>query len=607
MVHIERVDLTGRKIVLPSDHVGMVIAQPFLALTTEEPFRHRPETTQAQLDAVSATLSIARAAPHQAAKTHFTIFPEYSIPGPDGIAMIEQALASADWPTGTIVMGGTDALAKDDFVALANMPGTHLDSAHNDPAQIADNAWVNCGIVWTKANNGTVERWLQPKLAPAWPELNIRYQDMFRGKSIFSFKGALENGTQYRFCALVCFDWIAIIEQKRAWRWAIEDLQSQAAAAQGQLLLSWLFVLQHNPQPSHHTFLNEVAPFFDQTVMPMARRERTCLLFANTAGKDKPGRVTRYGGTSLIFSQQTLFQEATGRPTISKGGTRFRSTDVLSAFRDGVFREQGACIHSFVQTNPDSVIAGQAGRTFAIDRASVFPFAPSTDPRTPSSSVPACVKWLNDELDEITSLDSDYPAAQLASAAKDAHEKTVTDVRRLVPNTCDHIVERATARSKQPQDDDRNKKKLDPDQWDHPESSAVAHVVHTLDLLRICHPVVVADDSIGHAVTTVQDEPMDVLAVHGGSHEACMQKAKDVCPLPRRRLLLVSRDRDNTDWDKKLGSILNPKNAAAGEDVKYSDPDSRRRHIGYAALLRAFRHSGTAAEMAEQIDGALAA
>jgi len=33
-------------------------------------------------------MAVARQTPHEAEKTHFTVFPEYSIPGLDGIALI---------------------------------------------------------------------------------------------------------------------------------------------------------------------------------------------------------------------------------------------------------------------------------------------------------------------------------------------------------------------------------------------------------------------------------------------------------------------------------------------------------------------------------------
>jgi hypothetical protein len=167
----------------------MVIVQPHLLLTAVEPYRCAAQAKPRQLAMLSETLEVARAVRHGASKTHFTVFPEYSIPGPEGIALVETALQAPNWPNGTIVIGGTDALSKAEFTSLANTPGTHLDVTNNNLARIAGNAWINCGITWVKAENGTVERWLQPKLSPAWPERNVHYQDMFHGNSVFIFKG----------------------------------------------------------------------------------------------------------------------------------------------------------------------------------------------------------------------------------------------------------------------------------------------------------------------------------------------------------------------------------------------------------------------------------
>ena len=85
MVNIENVDLRTRGVELPSDRVGVVVEQPFLSLTSKEPFVCTPETVATQLATIQKTLDIAKARPHGQAKTHFTIFPEYGIPGLPGV------------------------------------------------------------------------------------------------------------------------------------------------------------------------------------------------------------------------------------------------------------------------------------------------------------------------------------------------------------------------------------------------------------------------------------------------------------------------------------------------------------------------------------------
>ena len=596
VVYVETIDLAGRGVVFPNDRVGMVVAQPHLALTAAEPYRCIPAAKAGLIAGLDATLTVARNAPHGAAKTHFTIFPEYSIPGLEGVARITTAVQAADWPVGSVVIGGTDGLSREDFAALAAQPNTHRNAQANDLARIAANEWVNCGITWVKRPDGIVERWLQPKLHPAWPEQAVQYQAMFQGQSVFTFKGHLENGSAYRFSTLVCFDWIATVANRKSWRWVVDAL-GQQVPPDAELSLSWFFVIQNNPAPSHHTFLAEVAAFFDQNVVATVRRERACLLFANTAGQARPGRVDGFGGTSLVFTAQTLFSHPPCQPTFSNGGLKFRSSPLLNAYRDVYFRERGACIHSFAQINPNSLSAGAAGRTIAVERAFVHAVNGALDPRTPSAPVPACVKWLNDELDGLAGLGHRYPEAALAGAAETAHQATVGGLRALAAQSVTHAVQLAACRP-----EERNA-----DEWDQAEAAALEHLVHTLDVLGVGFPTPAVGTEPSHAIVTVNGQPVDLLAVRGDTHEACIEHSKKFLPLPHRAVLLVSRDRDNIPWQRRFGSILEPEPARIDGDRNYTNPRAGSLHLGYSRVLEIFRGAATPAEVQGAINAELAA
>jgi hypothetical protein len=591
MVHIETVDLATRGVQLPNDCVGMVIAQPYLSLTTEEPYRCSPESKANQLAVLRDTLVVARAARHGAPKTHFTIFPEYSIPGVDGIDLVETALRAEDWPNGTIVIGGTDALSKVEFVSLAQAPRTYLDTTYNGLDRIDKNQWINCEITWVKGADGTVEKWLQPKLDPAWPERDVGYQDMFRGNSVFMFKGLLANNTQYRFSTLVCYDWIATVDDQKVWRWILTELQQQAAEANAELSLAWFFVIEHNRKPHSVDFLSEVRGFFDQTLFPTVRRDRTCLVFANSAGRPVPGHADLFGGTSLVFSPQTLFTDPTCHPTFCNGGSRFRSNSLLAAYHDILFRERGACIHSFLQINPNSLTPAPAGRTIALKNVFVFPLDGTDDPRVPAAQVPASIKWLNDELDSVVSLGDRYPEALLAAQAKIIHRQCVLELRRISPQAAVYAVKLAATES-----NDKT-----PDNWDRTEVDAVEHVVHTLDIIGLgfSHPTVGTGSA--HAIVIINNQPVDLLAIRGNTHQACIEHSKTFLPLPRRQVLLVSRDSDNTHWRRKLGSFLQPITRQLGVERNITDPAGGLLHLGYHNLLDAFRNSAAA----EALEGAI--
>lgn len=605
MIGVKTVDLSSRGVTLPSDRVGMVIAQPYLTLTPGEPYRCEPATKERQLEVLTKTLDVSKAAPHGASKTHFTVFPEYSIPGLDGIAIIDTAIIAEDWPPGTIVIGGTDALSKGEFQMLSVSPHTHLDTDRNGLDRIAANEWINCGITWIKAADGIVERWLQPKLSRALPEQNVPCQDMFLGKSVFLFKGKLENGTSFHFSTLVCFDWIATVAGKKSWRWVIEDLHQQAEQVQSELSLTWLFVIQHNPKPSNNEFLLEVASFFDPNVCPNVHRNNACLVFANNAGRPIPGRTAEYGCTSLIFSQHPQFVEPDCRPTFCNGGQHFRSCTLLKHYYDVLFRERGACIHSFVQANPRSLNLGAAGRTLPIDRPFVFPLNGVADPRTPATHVPACVKWLNDELDALPSLSIQYPEASLADLAEPVHHQTIAALRKIPAQSANNAVRLASAESKkQVAAGELNYKHAD--EWGDTEAKAVEHLIHTLNIIGLgfLNPRVGAEPA--HATIVINHQAVDVLAIRGNTHKACIEHSKNFHLLPRRQALLVSMDRENSPWRKKYGSFIEIDKPPLGQERRITDPRGGFLHMGYHKLLDIFIISQTTADLQGAINAELA-
>jgi hypothetical protein len=608
MVHIDRVDLTPRGIILPSDRVGMVIVQPHLHLTEHDPFRCLREHKDRQLAALQVALDVAILKTHGADKTHFTILPEYSIPGLEGVAQIEARIATPAWPAGTIVIGGVDALAKVDLTTLAGQPHTYIDAVHNALDRMGQNEWANCSVTWTKATDGTIEKWIQPKLSAAWPEETITYNEMFRGNSIFAFKGPLTDGTSYRFSTLLCFDWVGAIDNKLPWLWALEDLEAQAVASDGDLSLSWFFVIQCNDKPSHPTFLNQVPEFFRATRLPRVRRDRTCLVFANCAGKAVPGPCETFGGTSLIFTLRTTFSEETSRPTVSKGGERFRRSTLLGNFRDAYFREKGACIHSFIQVNPDQA-GGADARAFAVEHPFVFPIEPTlVDPRAPSDIVPACVKWVNDELDRAEALTVPGDAFPLAPEAAPAQAATISQLRKLDAEAICNTV--TLSRAQHPAESNasgsQGKNPDDADLWEQAHIDALNHVVQTLTLMRLATEITIISGNRGHAALAINDQAVDLVAVRGRSHRDCSEHLKTFKDRERRKVLIVSRDRNNSLLDKTERSFLHS-SGSIGQDQNITDPHSGRFQLDYQTLLQLFRASATKTAMLGDLNAKLAA
>ena len=294
MVQIRTVDLSVLGIQLPATSVRMVVAQPYLAggvLTPQEPYRVARDAKQGQLEVVKTTIDLA-----MERKADFTVIPEYGIPGLEGIAAIEEHLSSAAWPSSAIVIGGVDGLEKNEYASLVEADRTCVDET-NGSDSVEDGQWVNCCITWVKSSDQRLCRWVQPKLWPAWQEQSTLHQSMFKGKSMFLFRGRRTNGEVYTFGTLVCFDWIAPTVPTPAQRF-LEEAHRVADGA--QLPITWVFVIQHNEKPSHVEFLSKAVDFFRDRSYPNATRNGTCLVFANTAGRGYPGSCHTHGNSGLV-------------------------------------------------------------------------------------------------------------------------------------------------------------------------------------------------------------------------------------------------------------------------------------------------------------------
>jgi hypothetical protein len=585
-MNIETVDLNSRNLILPSDSVGVVIAQPYVSDPEGEPFRWVDGRRDAQLALIRRTLDIAKAATHGAGKTHFTIFPEYSIPGLEGIAVINEALSEDAWPIGTVVIGGTEGLSPDDYRVLAQRDHTcHHET--NSPDKVAQDEWVNCGVIWVKSARDRIERWLQPKAAPAVPEWDTRYQHMFAGKATFVFLAKFQNGSPCLFFSLICFDWIARENGQRLWQSVLHGIEGGLEVGDdGNYPISWAFVIELNSAPNHPAFIQSAATFF-QSENEFARTPRAhgCLVFANCAGRAQPGRVTRYGFSGLVFSGDARFTLPDCHPTYASRGKLLRKVNGLGECKDILFREFGACIHSFSQNISAFAPGGVEGRQPPIFGACVYPVTEDAeDPRTPSAAVPASIKFLNDMLDESECLSRTYPQVALAGHIAQEHTRNVEELRHIDGHRAEQCVCRASCESNVAAGEHEKRRCKPPDCWSGPEQMGVEHVVHSLDILRMAFDQVDIRNSSAHATITMRAQDVEVLAVHGKTHSDCLRNTESVFPSRGRKMLIVSRDRDNTPFFQQFGSILRAK-ADLNSEPSFTDLAANKVVVGYNALL----------------------
>ena len=557
-----------------------------------------------QFEAITSALEVARRAPHGAAKTHFTIFPEYGIPAPEGLELVDQALRQPDWPNQTIVIGGTDGLNKKQYSDLVTQCRSHVNPS-NEVACVSDGQWVNCGIVWVKDNRGEVSRWLQPKLHPSWGEEDVPNSQMFMGKSVFVFSGSHDNGTPYRFGVLVCFDWVADISGRRPWREILRALSKQAVGLGVNLPISWLFVIQHNRSPSHHSFMNEVNDFFDHRFAANIRRDRACLIFANSAGRDSPGSIQKFGRTSLIFSDQTRFELPTCPNTFCTDSYRLRGHKLVDHHKDLVFREGGACVHSFEQTNPDQVGPGPSERKGPLKNPFVHAVGECTDPRVPGGAVPASVKWMNDELDAMESIPRAHTREPLAGELTGARERKRADLGRMQGEAAERTLRLASPKAGWRDDVDGKSESITADHWDAPERLAVGNMLDTLSILSVCSDDCSVPEATTHATMSVSGRTFDVVAVYGETHEDCREHCTATCPSGRYPVLLVSRDRENDEWFSRFGRFVEPQPDGPHAERDFTDPDRGVVHLGFRDVFQMFRGSGSVQDAKEKLSAKL--
>lgn len=595
MVEAVEVDLGALGVRFPRGEVAMVVAQPHVVFVPQEPFTWAPAERQRALECIDDTLAVSRSCPHGADKTHFTVFPECTLPGLEGVDRITAAMQAADWPTETVVIGGVDGLTKAQFTELIQRPNTTYDAVGNRLDRVQAYQWVNCVVTWAKLPTGDVRSWVQPKLSPAWVELNVEYMSMYRGRSIYVFKGIHSNAdAPYQFATLLCFDWIGSTDAKRMWEWLLEGIGTRAGQFGGMLPLTWLFVAQCNKKPSHASFMNQVGPFFDPGNFPRVIRDETCLVMANVAGKVAPGKVEEYGQSAVIVTQR--FERPGCMPTYGNGGAAQRGGDFLENFRDAVFRERGACIHSFLVIHPSTLPPGSAGRRIALREPAVHPFNGVNDPRAPGGAVPAVVKWMNDELDEPSkSLAETYMHLPLTAAAGAAHQRTVSELRTLTAEALGNTVNFASLTAN----------KGTPDEWKAGEGCAVKHLLHTFSILDVAQYPATFHGNGAQATIIKGETSLEVIAVMGASHEDCDKHVLDCLPAHKGQLVVVSRDEDNNSWDPRFKSIYDQVPEDASTEAKFTQPSSAIIRVGYRDVLDAYRNAANENELKEALDAKL--
>ncbi len=485
---------------LPNEELGIVLMQPYIELVNSSPFKWITSNSKKanQISAISKTLDIAKANTHGQDKTHFTLFPEYSIPGLEGIETIDAVIRSTDWNNGTIVIGGIDALTKSEYTALCSSAEVEVDDL-NKPSMLGANEWVNCCITWVKDDNGNIKKFIQLKCFKSLLEDHLRCGNLFEGKYVNLFE-CLRSGLKFRFLSVICYDWIGITNQQKFIWYILNEVHKTFNNSRQEL--DMLFVLQHNLNPNHSTFMENARDFFEEAgTCQGVIRDKTILVFANSAGGPTLGKFPTFGSSSFIYSSCSPFYVAKCEQTYATYTKKLRGNGILNRCKDNYLREGGICIHSAHIILPQTLNLGQNGRRKHL-HVKVHPITNITDKRTPDDEVPASTKWLNDTLDKLSakSYNVVYNHPVFGNTISSNHNNLISQIRFFDDDRTVRFVESSifnlllwNSNGKTISGtifEDRiihNEHMVD--HWDNKEEDEFKEILHLLSILKLCFTI----------------------------------------------------------------------------------------------------------------------
>ena len=461
------------------------------------------------------------------------------------MALIRENISSDTWPNNSIIIACSHGLPSDDYRCMVNENQIAFAAGH-EPDAIRDDQWVNCSITWIRSQDGNVQAWVQPKIRPAWVECNLRYTEMFCGKSVYVFEGHYANEYPCRFASLICFDWVAAVpgEGRIVWQELLVKLNELFRNTQPDL--DWLFVPQHNEHPNHPLFLNSTYNFLTDVNYPFVFREKAVVIHANTAVAAIPKRKGAGAFTACVFSPNSPFVCTACLPTVCMQPSLLRGSNALDRCKDIVFREMGECIHAFRVRVPRCITPDASDRAYPIMDARVNATHDLNDPRLSGGSIPASVKWLNDSLDQVESLSKGILAGMpLESEVEDAENSVRIGVRRSDAPRATLFIDMATCGYQYGTMWRKDERRQNIDKWDRYEENGLEHVVHTLSSLQIAYELEVADATL-HGVLQREEGFIEVISIRGDTHEDCRRYYDTDIQKPLTDpVLLVVRDRHN--------------------------------------------------------------
>lgn len=584
-------------LVFPRDAIPIVLMQPLVKLTLDrEPYRWPSTEVASQLDAVQRTLAIASS---QGAR--FTILPEYTLPGLDGVRVVHQAVSDTSWPANSVVIAGVDGLDCNAYKTVWDILHPCDPIVGSEPNFLTDCEWVNCCVVCVKESSGTVRTFVQPKLTRAWLEQQVRCEAMRTGQGVYIFRGGYEpDGYPCRFLCMICFDWIGEDGGQSTLGRVLAGLNERWQLAGTPNPLHWVFVPQCNDKPCHPLFLNATNAFFLSSDHSFVERGDAVVIHANGASRFRCAHPDSFGFSALVFPPDTFDCDGDRPATVCYKPKHLRQSDILQRCQDAVFREMGPCAHSIRVRVPKYARHDAAGRRPPVDYPAVHPLGEVNDARLRGKPVPASTKWLHDRLDETESLSAQYVASPLSAATATKQQEVVQGWRAI---EWDCIERRVLLAGCVPDKESEHRRKPDPDEWGTQEESALTNVLHASTVAALGSTFAPSVGS-NHGRGEVRGKLFDIAVLCGCSHVDCMDHfMRNAGRIPNHPVLLVTRDKNNDPVSERtMRRVWDiPDMNTRSQGAAFAAPDSQLKHVGYRAVLDWFINANTGSDIEDKL------
>lgn len=208
-----------------------------VAFSIEEASKQRLRQT------ITDCLSLVATGEGKGCEAQVVVFPEFAVPS-DSFLEVEDLLKAEGWPTNTVVVAGVEPISPTEFAKL--LSGSSNPNGSN-VLEYGAATFINFCVVWTKSADGTVRRYLQPKLKPS--ALEQARQGMYQGDFVLLFQGDLIS-----FASLICFDCIGEAAHMMAAESLLESI-AELAPHGSSINLGLVLVPQFNEYAEHPDFI----------------------------------------------------------------------------------------------------------------------------------------------------------------------------------------------------------------------------------------------------------------------------------------------------------------------------------------------------------------